>query len=345
MGNKLELYEISIIRPVIIILLVFMHSFTMYAGEWPLPQGINDIRIYFWIQRFAFSSLLEMFVFISGYIFYYQLCELNKKYTLKSLIIAKFKRLIIPSIIFSLLYAFFFYNKEVYFFSFIYDIFSGIAHMWFLPMLFWCFVFSYVIWCMNIKEEYILFILFCCSIISFLPLPFQLTRTMYYLFYFYLAFYVRARISYIQKKLVNPKTIIILFLLFNILFIPFTLLREQIYLHISSLENVFLKVNFFCIANLLKVIYAILGMMLFYISVLFLLKYIVVPSWLISLNSLCMGIYLFHQFILIYLFYYTSVPQKIGAYYLPWLGFVFSLSSSYILTYYVRRTKLGRLIL
>ena len=106
MKNILE--EINIIRPLVIILLVLMHAFTMYGGSWPKPERIEDVELYFWIQRFSFACMLEMFVFISGYLFAYQVCELKKKYFFLQLIKVKFKRLIIPCIVFSLFYSFLF---------------------------------------------------------------------------------------------------------------------------------------------------------------------------------------------------------------------------------------------
>ena len=51
--NRKHLEEIDIIRPLVIILLVLMHAFTMYGGSWPKPQCINDVGFYFWISKLA----------------------------------------------------------------------------------------------------------------------------------------------------------------------------------------------------------------------------------------------------------------------------------------------------
>jgi len=103
--NKKQLDEVNIIRPIVIVLLVLMHSFTIYAGGWSMPEGIHDVRAYFWIAKMSFSCMLEIFVFISGYLFAYQIYELKMKYTFKKILSSKFKRLIIPSIVFSLFYS------------------------------------------------------------------------------------------------------------------------------------------------------------------------------------------------------------------------------------------------
>lgn len=344
---KKQLDEINILRPITILLLVIMHSFTMYSGGWSLPEGItNDIRAYFWIAKTTYSSMLEMFVFISGYIFAYQIYELQRKYTFKTIINKKFKRLIIPSIVFSLLYALFFYNKEFNIITFSYDILSGLGHLWFLPMLFWCFIFTYLILKINIKEEIKLLFLFCCSIISFVPLPFRLSRAMYYLFFFYLAFYILKNKDFIVKKFVNVKTIFFVLLLFLLLFVPLTLYREQLNIRISTEEKIIYKAILFCVYNFSRIIYAIIGLLLNYITILYFVRFIEkVPKWVVKINGLCMGVYIFHQFILQGLYYNTNLPSLLGSYWLPWVGFLITIFFSFLLTLLLKATKVGRKLL
>ena len=148
-----QLDDVNFIRPIVILQLVILHSFTMYGGGWTFPEGINNVRAYFWIARLFNSFMLEMFVFLSGYLFAYQIFHLHKKFTLKSLLKSKFKRLIIPSIVFSLFYSILFYSKPFNVWNYVYDILNGMGHMWFLPMLFWCFVFSYFIIKIKLNEK------------------------------------------------------------------------------------------------------------------------------------------------------------------------------------------------
>lgn len=110
MNKSKQLDEVNFIRPMVILLLVVLHSFTMYAGGWSMPEGINDVRTYFWIAKLSYSFILEMFVFLSGYLFANQIYQLQKKYTFLGLLKNKFKRLIIPSIVFSLFYSILFYS-------------------------------------------------------------------------------------------------------------------------------------------------------------------------------------------------------------------------------------------
>ena len=91
-------------RPIVIALLVMMHSFSIYSGggSWEYPQGINGVSAYRWIQIIAYGCLLEAFTFISGYLFCFQLKYKNPDFL--SLTVSKLRRLILPSIVFSTLY-------------------------------------------------------------------------------------------------------------------------------------------------------------------------------------------------------------------------------------------------
>ena len=54
------------------------------------------------------------------------------------------------------------------------------------------------------------------------------------------------------------------------------------------------------------------------------------------------GVYVFHQFILLYLYHHTAMPSQTGTYLLPWIGMVITVVVSVSLTLAVRQTKLGR---
>lgn len=74
-------------------------------------------------------------------------------------------------------------------------------------------------------------------------------------------------------------------------------------------------------------------------------KQMKVFKMIVNLNTYCFGIYLFQQFILIALYYYTETPSLIGPYVLPWVGFIMALSVSILLSYYFRLTKIGKALI
>ena len=104
--KRVRLDEVTLMRTVLALLIVFMHAFTCYQGGWAKPEGYIDIPFYKWIARGAFAFALEAFVFISGYLFGYQSITLMRW----GGVLNKAKRLIVPSIIFSIPYFFIFYD-------------------------------------------------------------------------------------------------------------------------------------------------------------------------------------------------------------------------------------------
>lgn len=66
------LTEVSVIRPILIILLVVYHSFIIYQGGWSEPVGFEPNETYWWISKASYSFMLEAFVLISGYVYAHQ---------------------------------------------------------------------------------------------------------------------------------------------------------------------------------------------------------------------------------------------------------------------------------
>ena len=70
-----------------------------------------------------------------------------------------------------------------------------------------------------------------------------------------------------------------------------------------------------------------------------------VPSYINAANNMCYGVYVFHQFILICLYYYTSIPSMVNSYILPVLSFFVVLALSVLLTAVFTRFRLGRFLI
>ncbi|MCC2068467.1 hypothetical protein KGH27_13390, partial [Bacteroides faecis] len=71
-NNKRNLDEVSFIRPILIVLLVFVHCFTVFNGGWPPFEGYKDCTGYMWFSRTCYSFMLETFIFVSGDVWAYQ---------------------------------------------------------------------------------------------------------------------------------------------------------------------------------------------------------------------------------------------------------------------------------
>jgi len=342
-----KLDDVSLIRPILILLLVVMHSFTMYAGSWKMPEGIENIRAYFWIAKFTFSFMLEMFVLISGYLFAYQTLDKNKNKKLKNLAIGKVKRLILPSIIFSIIYYFLFVNNDQSIYLSIYNIVKGMGHLWFLPMLFWCFIGGWLFMRIKMNEKLKLFLLLILVIVSFIPLPLGIGAVLGYLFYFYLGILFWKHREMIQKKLSNEKVLGILVISFLIIFVVLTLVIEKLSTIEQEQANMFIKATIISLQKFCKFVYATMGCFVMYGTANYLLniKKIQLPQWLIKANSICFGVYIFQQFVLKILYYETSLPNLLGSYWLPVVGGIITLFVSVLLSQLMLKFKFGRYLI
>lgn len=158
--KKIRLDEVTLIRPVLIVLLVFYHAFAIYSGAWAPIEGFPEVPVYWWLDKLSYAFMLEMFVFISGYVFGFQVrTKGNMKLQAKALFWSKFKRLMIPCIVFSLLYILLFGKIAQPVQITLYSLLNGVGHMWFLPMLFWCFVGIWLIEKLRMKPRWILSLL------------------------------------------------------------------------------------------------------------------------------------------------------------------------------------------
>lgn len=340
--NKKLLNDVVIIRPLAIFLLVVWHSFIIYTGGWTQPENFKSIETYWWIAKGSYACMLELFVFISGYVFALGLEK--KKPTLKNVLTSKFKRLIIPSIIFSLAYYVIFYDIHNFSISsFAIKILSGCGHMWFLPMLFWTTIFVYLIDKISLPEHLKLIGCFALPVLSFLPIPFGLSTAFYYIPFFYLGICVYRKRENILNK--TSKSLIIKLLIGGgITFCLGSLAIRDLLPQYIETGSILVKGCSLIVGKYIQIIYASLGIAFIYMFVNYFtyLKNITIPKWIIELNATCFGIYLFQQFILQILYYKTSLPTIVGPYWLPWIGLAITLVTSYILTKISLKTKIGK---
>ena len=77
----MRLDEIDYLRPILFVQLFFTHAFTIYTNtSWSIPAGIESVEAYDWIARVSYSCMLELFTFISGYVFFFVFIRKNIKF-------------------------------------------------------------------------------------------------------------------------------------------------------------------------------------------------------------------------------------------------------------------------
>lgn len=329
-----RLNEIDFMRPIVIVLLVTMHSFTMYAGGWHCPVGIDCdmVPAYKWIQIITYGCMLEAFTFISGYLFGFQLKY--KKPSFRPMIVSKLKRLIAPSLMFSVLYVILFQiewwgvNDWL---SIVFDIISGAGHLWYLPMLFWCFIITWLLSKTKINKSLVLIALFALSIAAVLPIPLKFNAVFHYLPYFYLGVAV---FDYKPQKCTLRKAMLLL-IVFILFLVLVTLYRET-----HPILALWKKM----VLWYLKQIYAAIGTMGIFVICKLLGEKKEISAGLLQFNVCCFGIYIFHQFILKLIYYKTSMPLFCGTYWLPWMGLFCTFIVAFGLTWLFRKTQIGRFL-
>lgn len=336
----IRLDEVTLMRCILALLIVFMHAFTCFQGGWRQPDGYVDISVYKWIARASFAFTLEAFVFISGYLFAFQRLTLNRTRG-GHFISHKIKRLIIPSIIFSALY-FLFFCEYIGISNLLYNLVNGCGHMWFLPMLFWCFIGGLLLELMKIGDIWKLFFLVCLNIFWPLSLPLQISVALHYLAYFYGGYLIYKHSPRIKVS-ITPSRIFFVWLVFIIVFIVFRPLKETIVIGVES-SFVFRFLSS-AARNICQLIYASIGTIAFYITAVWYTNRHQLKPFTIKLASCCFGIYLFQQFILYSLYYKTGFPSIVGPYCLPWLGFLIATSMSYVLADVLLKTKVGKYLI
>lgn len=336
--SKLRFDEVTLMRAILAILIVFMHSFTCYNGSWPEPAGCIDIPVYKFLARFSFAFTLEGFVFISGFLFAFQSITLNRATGFLSLVTSKLKRLLLPSIVFSFFYFLVFYDyKGIW--NCIYSVMNGCGHMWYLPMLFWCFVGCWLLLRVNIKDLYKIIFLIVLNLFSFDVLPLRLSNAFLFMFYFYGGYCIYSNREKING-LINSKRIIVSWLIFVVLFMIFRPLRD--YFTRESNMNAFQMMLVTAANKGCRLLYATSGLIAFYSTCVMFTKKNKISQIIVNLAATSFGIYIFQQFFLQLLYYKTSLPILVGPYWLPWCGFVVALIMSWGLSLLMLRTKIGR---
>lgn len=335
------LNEVIIIRLVLISCLILYHSFAPYANAWA-PFSVEFIPAYYWISKISYSFFLGSFVFISGYLYAY--ADLTKgSQSFRSVLQRKTLRLFIPSIIFSILYlAIFGLKNGESPIKAIYSVIEGRGHMWFLPMLFWLFLATELLKRIRggVNPKKIILITFILSVGAFFPLPLRINIAFQYLLFFYLGYSVKH----------NPNTIfalgdkLLIISLITWLSVFFCVEWIALYKPLSGLlpSRIINVLMFYG-----RIIYTISGTVFIYtLSIDMINKYhFKASNTMAKISGLCFGIYLYQQFILIYLYYHTDFVANVGIMWAPWLGFIIALILSTVLSCLTIQTRLGRALI
>lgn len=330
MKSKEFLQDISILRSLSIIAVVFFHVYgMMFADHFPAIKELYH-SIYFTLNNcWIINIAMPMFVFISGYLFYYQL-QRGKYPTFIPLVEKKFTRILIPYFIFGLIMMATtgaFHPFEL--------LHGGYWHLWFLPMIFWCFIISYFLkgiatWNKGVLVAFIIFSFAISLLGQILPQIIGLHNITVWYCWFILGGIVHLFsncINMILRKTHIHWIFLFLYILIN-LFKPTPYGERTWYLIVSQI----------CI-------------------IITLWYYFHNAKWkcfqpLISFSKYSYGIYIFHNWLALYLISRTAqhlFPLAEWAanhtVLFPLCFFVITMGMSFILSWGLLKTKIGKLLI
>lgn len=216
---------------------------------------------------------------------------------------------------------------------------NGIGHLWFLPMIFWCFVVTYVLEITHSCKVWFIPIFFLFSaynVVGNLPIGFGRVPS------FYLYFYVGYMMQ--RGRLIIPKTKNIWWLIMIFLITFCVRMYFKNYYAITSMTD---KIFRFSVGGLNNSLESIIGVYLLYrfANAPSIQKKIEDNAKLIKLSDCCYGVYIFQQFILKYLYYKTDFAIAINPYLIPWLAIVLTIALSLLLTKMCLKTRFGRFLI
>ncbi|MBO7230450.1 MAG: acyltransferase [Bacteroidaceae bacterium] len=198
-----HLDDISILRVFCILVVVFFHCYGMMYAEAHFPETISEYKkLYFIPVQCVFINIaMPMFVFISGYLFEF-LLQKGKYPTWGNLLQKKGIRILLPYFVFGLFFMATTRNWKPFIL-----LNGGYWHLWFLPMLFWCFILGYAIYKMQLRlwaKLVLVIITFIFSLIpKFIPTWLGLHNITVWFYWFYLGMliykYRDSLYSYVRK--------------------------------------------------------------------------------------------------------------------------------------------------
>ena len=333
--QKKLLYEVSIIRPTVIFLLVFLHSFTKIAAGGGQTNDYQLATTYQWLCWLISGFRIETIALIAGYVFAYQSIDLKRSYQFWPFVWKKFKRLIIPMLVFGLVYYFcFLYDPTTFEVKeFVIKLFSGCGHLWFLPMLFWCFL---AIWAIDRFKLSSWLTLLLLAGVTLLPppyrLPFGLSKLPHFVFYVYAGYFLWTKRKWLLDNCLKRTTIICLWV---------------VYVIIVVVRHAFMPETQAALLRFVSLLMSCCGVMALYLSVCMVTtKEGYRPKqWVINASDNCYGVYVYHQFILVALYFYTPFVSLLHPLLTPWVGFVIILTISLLLTKLSLKTRIGKFLI
>lgn len=333
---KKDLSHMNLLRAVGITLVVLRHSFAPFRGSWEVSEYYDYNIIADCIGRYISTISMPLFVFISGYIYYFLRSNYGKYSDFKTLFKKKSRRLIVPYLILAPIYIYFLLDFDS-FLSFIYHLWKGAGHLWFLLMMFTMFLLYYKFE-NYLNNHYVLSILLGIFLYALvLPLNYVHLNPLGLVCKYFIFFQLGNLFNKYSENLLNylkGKVLVMFFthlILFGIYFYAITTYENKYVLFAISQTLLILSILALCF------IYGFLNFVILKHP-----KFVVkIKSSVSFVNHNSYYLYLIHE-PLLKVFFTLLFVQKMPVFLAIPLAFFLSMVISLILGNFLMKLKLGR---
>lgn len=174
------------------------------------------------------------------------------------------------------------------------------------------------------------------SLAPSMSIPFGFRRLPHFIFYVYAGYYLWLKKDLVLRWFRSKSSIVLLVLVY----IAFVIAEHSFIVDTGGLWNYLFRHTLMLIKSCVAII------ALYTIIYRFTHMENFRPSRIvIEANNLCYGLYVFHQFILVYLYQYTNFYSVFGDTFTPWVAFLVIISLSILMANLALKTKLGRLLI
>lgn len=301
--------EIDIIRCIVVLMVVIVHTTAPHTGAWTLPAELDSNIPLYYIGKLCYSGMLETFIFISGFLLGRKPLpsDMSAK---KSLIYNRFIRLYVPCLFFGVI-AVVIINGYDQIINKSAAIIQGIYHLWFLPVLLWCFILE-LLFVQKIKR----FSLPTLAILAVLPypgMPFNINVSLYYLFFFHLGYTVCKNRDYVYNFL-NKKTTIVALLTFTVILLITSFKFINLQIKIDHVPAIISKALTIMSLRIIKFATS-LSIIAIYLYIGIKLRESIVYKFASFIAKYSLGIYIFQEIIIRVLYYKLHIFTKFPNYY------------------------------
>lgn len=320
-GNSIR-YDIEALRVIAMLCIVSGHCFAVY-GVWSTGlqvDNISEVNLYRAVNPLLIYFALPVFTAISGYLIGYRGTFSTPSFSYSSFFLRKVKRLYVPALFFSLLYALLF-QKEVFsgFDTSVKLLIEGQGHLWFLYMLFLLYVLSFPIYLMlrrGSKWSCVLVSLGICFVSCFFPLETSIFTIFFYQVFFLLGALIGDKHKQYENEVKMTNIvghILIRCVAYILLFYMFSIVKESSC--VSYVADACPRLHYFqhwffrLLVGLLSILFTF---SMFPVSV--------KPNkTLVGFASMSYKIYIVHQFVLVGLLTYAQPQLSALHKIMPWL--------------------------